>query len=256
MNFENPNQPRRAKMSMHRAWLEIDVNALIHNIRETKRIISPKTQIMAVVKADGYGHGASVVSRIFLENGASRLGVATIEEAGQLRKSGIRAPILILGHTEPEQVDAVIANSVSQTISTWEQAVILSRRAITLSSPVTIHIKIDTGMGRLGFLPHEDSLETIERIISLPGLVVEGIFTHFAISDAADKTYTQEQWKQFSSFLYQLEQKKIYIPIKHAANSAAIINHPQTHIDMVRAGIMLYGLYPSPETNEGKVHLL
>ncbi|MFH1079693.1 MAG: alanine racemase [Pseudomonadota bacterium] len=235
--------------------MEIDISALIHNIRETKRVISSETQIMAIVKADGYGHGALAVGRIFVENGASCLGVATIEEGCQLRKSGIKVPILILGHTEPGQVDAVIADSISQTISTWEQAVILSGRAVALSRPVTIHIKIDTGMGRLGFLPDGESMAAIARIMSLPGLSVEGIFTHFATSDSADKTYTQKQWHQFSSFLNHLEQNKIHVPLKHAANSAAIINHPQTHIDMVRAGIMLYGLYPSPDTNDGRVNL-
>ena len=241
--------------NMHRAWLEININSLIHNINETKRIVAPNTQIMAIVKADGYGHGAPAVSRIFLENGASRLGVATIEEARHLRKSGISAPILVLGHTEYDQTDSAILNSVAMTISKWEQAVILSRKAVSLSSSVIIHIKIDTGMGRLGFVPDGDSLQAIERIKSLPGVTIEGIFTHFSTSDGTDDAYMQKQWKVFSCFLNQLAQRKIHIPIKHAANSAAIINHPNTHIDMVRAGIMLYGLYPSPDTNTGKVDL-
>lgn len=240
---------------MQRAWLEIDVHALAHNISETKRIISPKTEIMAVVKANGYGHGAPVASRIFLENGATRLGVSTIEEACQLRKDGIMAPILILNHTEPEQLDAVIIHSVSQTISSLEQAVTISRRAVSLSETGVVHIKIDTGMGRLGIFPHEDSMKIIEKIISLPCLVVEGIFTHFATSDAADNTFTIEQYSRFLSVLRQLEERKISIPIKHAANSAAVINHGPTHLDMVRPGIMLYGLYPSPEMNKGKVSL-
>ena len=235
--------------------MEIDISALIHNIKEIKRIITPETQMMAVVKADGYGHGAQTVGRIFLENGASWLGVATVQEACQLRNSGIRSPILILGHTEPGQADTAIEGSISQTISTWQQAVILSGRAVALSHPVRIHIKIDTGMGRLGFLPDGECIETIEKIMSLPSLSVEGIFTHFATSDSADKTHTQKQWHQFSSFLNFLEQKRIHIPIRHAANSAAIINHPQTHLDMVRAGIALYGLYPSSETNNGRVNL-
>lgn len=240
---------------MYRAWLEIDIKSLIHNITETKRLIAPNTQLMAVVKADGYGHGALEVSKIFLENGASRLGVATIEEACNLRKSGISAPILVLGHTEFEQADFAILNSVALTISTWEQAVLLSRRAESLSRSVIIHIKIDTGMGRLGFIPNSDSLQAIEHIRSLPGVTVEGIFTHFSASDGTDDAYTKKQWGMFSSFLDQLKEKGIDIPIKHAANSGAIINYPDTHIDMVRAGIMLYGIYPSPLTNTGRVDL-
>lgn len=241
---------------MHRAWLEIDVTALAHNINEVRKIIAPETKIMAIVKADGYGHGAPMVSKVFLENGASYLGVSTVQEACQLSEAGITAPILILTHTVQEQIETVITHSFRQTISTWDQAVILSRKATRLSKRAVIHIKLDTGMGRLGFLPLTESLKIIENISSLPGLFIEGIFTHFSSADCPDKTYTEYQWCNFSKFISQLEEKKLSFPLKHAANSAAIIDHPQTHSDMVRAGIMLYGLQPSPATNkEEKINL-
>lgn len=240
---------------MRPVWLEIDLSAIAHNLSEIKRVIPSSAKIMAVVKANGYGHGAAAVSRAALENGASSLGVATLGEALQLREMGFTVPILILGYTPPRHAPILVFRRISQTIFNGEQAAALSGAAAALSGKAFVHVKVDTGMGRLGFPPTEDSLAEIASIFSLPNLVVEGIFTHFAAADAADKTHALGQWSRFKEFVGRLERAGMHIPLRHAANSAAIISLPETHLDMVRPGIMLYGQYPSPETDQGRVSL-
>ncbi|NPV26099.1 MAG: alanine racemase [Firmicutes bacterium] len=226
-------------------WAEISRSAIAHNVRELKRKTQMGARLMAVVKADGYGHGALEVSRVALEAGAEYLGVATLDEAVALRDAGINAPILILGHTPDDDLAKVIAHDITQTVYSLTGAQAVAAAARKVGRTARIHLKVDSGMSRLGFFPTEDSIALVKQIVSLSGLQVEGIFTHFATADEVDKSYAWEQFARFKWFIKRLEDEGLMIPLKHAANSAAIIDLPETHLDMVRAGIALYGLYPS-----------
>jgi alanine racemase len=243
-------------------WAEVDLKAYAHNIKELRRISQPKARLMAVVKANGYGHGATEVAREALQNGAEWLGVARINEAIQLRKVGFAEPILILGYTPPDLTDKLIEFDLTQTVYSYSTAEILSSKAQSSGKTIRIHIKVDSGMGRLGILPQalvslstsqdskSDPVREIESIAKLAGLEIEGIFTHFATADSADKSYANKQLDIFLDFLNRLRQAGLDFPIKHAANSAALIDLPQSHLDMVRPGIATYGLYPSAEVNK------
>lgn len=247
---------------------EIDLGAIGQNVSQLRRITSPSAKLMAVVKANGYGHGAVPVAVTALKNGADRLGVARMEEGKQLREAGIEAPILLFGLTHPDQVDDVIRHGLTPTVFSLENAKLLSEKIGRRSPPLGIHLKIDTGMGRIGLLPDAlcadpaekgssaRLLEIITRIIRLPGLQLEGIYTHFASADSADKTYTRLQLKRFLDILEKLRRSGIDTGIRHAANSGGIIDHPESHLDMVRPGISLYGLYPSPEVTREKLPLI
>ncbi|MBS7527982.1 alanine racemase [Fusibacter paucivorans] len=232
---------------LRKTWAEIDIAKLIKNIEEVKRLTHPGALITAVVKANGYGHGATKVAKIFLDHGADRLAVAILDEAIELRKAGYSVPILILGFTPIEQLDEVVQYDLEQTIFSFESAQLLSNLAVVQKKQVKIHLKVDTGMGRIGFEPSENTIETIKRIAALPNIIIEGIFTHFAIADSTDKSYTNAQFKLFEQFFHQLNDQGIQIPIKHCANSAAIIDLPEYHLDMVRAGIMLYSVTPTKD---------
>ncbi|GFN22040.1 alanine racemase [Thermanaeromonas sp. C210] len=235
-------------------WAEIDLRAIAHNTRQLKNLLAPRTELMAVVKANAYGHGAVPVARTALANGASWLGVATVDEAVELRRAGVGAPILILGYLSLEDAPIIVKEDISQTVFNLEQARALSRAASAAGRTAKIHLKIDTGMGRLGVFP-EEALEVARAICGLPGVVLEGIFTHFANADALDKTYTWQQLKTFERILQELERAGINIPWKHAANSGAILDLPATHFNLVRAGISLYGHYPSEEVDRGRLEL-
>lgn len=236
-------------------WAEINLAAVSHNVREIRRIIKPETKIMAVVKANGYGHGALNIARTALENGADYLAVATLGEGVKLRGQGIEAPILVLGYTTLDQVADLLIYQITTTIFTLEMAQALSKEALARGEKARVHIKIDTGMGRIGFPPKKETIDIVKQIAGMEGLLVEGIFTHFSVADELDKSYTKEQFHKFTHLIAALEEEGIFIPIKHAANSAAIIDLPETHLDMVRAGIILYGLYPSPEVDSNKINL-
>lgn len=230
-------------------WAEINLDNLAHNIREVVRVTKEDTLVTAVVKANGYGHGATVVAKTFLENGADRLAVATLSEGIELRNHGIKAPILILGYTPEYQFNDVIKYNLTQTVYNYGQCCAISLAASELNSIGVIHIKIDTGMGRLGFKSEAETLEEIERISQLPNVEIEGIYTHFAVADAREKEETRKQIDKFNWINKELESQGIMIPVKHVSNSAAIIDLPDYNFNMVRAGIMLYGLYPSKEVN-------
>lgn len=238
------------------AWAEINLDALAHNVREIRRITHPKAQIMAVVKANGYGHGVVPVSRIALSNGANWLGVALLQEAVLLREKGINAPVVILGYTPDEDMEDVVAHDIGQTIFTWGGALAMAAAAKRLGKTARAHIKVDTGMGRLGFPPTEETVETIFRIAHLPGVEVEGIYTHFAAADEADKSFTEEQFSRFIWVIKQLAARGVYIRWKHCANSAALLDLQYTHLDLVRPGILLYGLFPSAEVRRDAVRLV
>lgn len=236
-------------------WAEIDLDAIAHNMREVKKCIKPTTLATAVIKADGYGHGAVQIAEVLLENGADRLAVATLSEAVQLRKAYKSAEIMILGYTPNENADEVIENRLIQAVYNIEQARHFSKRCAQLSEELKIHIKIDTGMRRIGMEATEQTVNEILEISKMEKIELEGIFTHFAVADEIDKSFTHEQVKKFKWIVESLEERGLKIPIKHVSNSAAIIDCPEYQFDMVRAGIMLYGLYPSKDVNHDAVSL-
>ena len=241
-----------------RTWAEINLDALKNNIEEIRRITAKNSKVMAVVKADAYGHGAVECSKILLENGADFLGVACRDEAMQLRNAGIKAPILILGASFDEDVEDYIINDITCSVFSYAFALKLSNKAIELKKKAKIHIKIDTGMTRIGFVAGVNDDEVIDEILNiskLPNIEIEGIFSHFSTSDETDKQYTILQFERFNNICNGLEKKGLKIPIKHIANSAAIMMYPETHLDMVRAGIILYGLYPSDEVIKERLNL-
>jgi alanine racemase len=245
---------------------EIDLKAIAHNIKELRRITHPDARLMGVVKANGYGHGALEVARCALQNGAEVLGVARIEEGIRIREAGIEVPILIFGYTLPDLTAKLLDYDLTQTVYTYASAQVLSQTAISLKKKIKVHLKIDTGMGRLGLLPQNfqqgnsigisaDAIEESLAIAGLNGLELEGIFTHFATADSADKTYAEIQLDLFMNFLNRLRKAGLEPLVRHAANSAALIDMPQSHLDMVRPGIASYGLYPSDEVNKKHVPL-
>lgn len=236
-------------------WAEINLDNLAHNIKEVRKVTRKEAKIMAVVKADGYGHGAIMAAKTFLQNGGDRLAVATLSEAIELRRAGITEPLLILGYTPTYQADKVLEKDIVQTVYNYEQAKVISDVAKSINKTGKIHIKIDTGMSRLGFMVTDESVMEIINIYELPNIEVEGIFTHFAVADERDKKVTKEQFNKFDWLVKKLEGHGVKIPIKHVSNSAAIIDLPEYNLDMVRAGIMLYGLYPSHEVNKSRVNL-
>lgn len=238
------------------AWAEIDLKALANNIREVRRVTDQRAEVMAVVKANAYGHGAVEVSRTVLAGGATRLAVARSAEGAELRRAGIEAPILILGYTPEGLIPEVAEYGLEQTVYSVEYARRVNDRAAALGVKIPVHIKIDTGMGRLGVVAGTGSgASSVKEIASLPHLEPVGIFTHFAAADSADKSYTLTQWEKFTGILEQLRREGLEFPLRHCANSAAVIDMPESALNMVRAGIILYGLYPSPEVNMQRVDL-
>lgn len=236
-------------------WAEINLDHLAHNIREVRRVTREGTLVTAVIKADGYGHGAVAIGQTLLENGADRFAVATLSEAIQLRAIYPKTEILILGYTPDESAEDVIQNNLIQTLYSLGQAKAFSEKAVELGKTLKIHIKLDTGMSRLGMQPTQQTIDEIEQISHLDGLYLEGIFTHFAVADEPDKTFTMDQVKKYNRVIEGLDEAGVVIPIKHVSNSASIIDLPELNFDMVRAGIMLYGLYPSKDVNKDAVDL-
>jgi alanine racemase len=236
-------------------WMEVNLDNLAYNIRQIKNNIKAPASIMGIVKADGYGHGAVEISRVLLEEGVQRLGVAVLDEGIALRQEGIDVPILVLGYTPPQLFDKVLEHRITPTLYNYQDALRLSELASKNGSSVKVHLKLDTGMGRIGMIPGQDSLDMVSNIYALPGIKIEGIFTHFSVADEKDKTYTREQFKKFTGFVNALKERGIDIPLRHAGNSAASIDLPETHLDMVRPGVILYGLYPSDEVEKGKLSL-
>ena len=243
-------------------WAEVDLKAIAHNVQALKKITNPEARLMAVVKADAYGHGVLQVTRQALASGADVLAVARLNEAIQLRKAGFGVPILIFGFTPPKHADKLIEFDLTQTVWSFKTAEALSAASAS-GKPIKIHLKVDTGMGRLGLLSdyfrnaslEKTAIREVESIASLAGLELEGIYTHFAAADSADKSYAKKQFEIFLDFLEELRKAGLTIPVRHAANSAAIIDMPETHLDCVRPGISLYGLYPSDEVDKSRILL-
>ena len=232
-----------------RTWAEIDLGAMAHNYRALKALTPAGCGFLGLVKADAYGHGAVPVAQKLQELGADMLAVACLEEAAELRQAGVRAPILILGVTLPRYAGELLAWDAAQAVGDLETGRALSAAAVAAGRTLTIHVKADTGMSRLGFLCDEAHLdhaaEEIAALCALPGLRAEGIFTHFSDADGCE-AYTMRQFTRFLDLLDKLSARGVTFEIRHCAASAAMLNYPCTHLDMVRPGIALYGHYPAP----------
>ncbi|NFC48119.1 alanine racemase, partial [Clostridium botulinum] len=230
--------------NLRAVWAEIDLDNLQHNLKQIKKICGNK-EIIGVIKANAYGHGAMEIAPTLLENGVSRLAVAVLSEAMELRMSGVKEPIMILGYTPWALGDMLLDNNIEQSVYSYNDALELSKIAVLKRKILKIHIVVDTGMGRIGFLPTKESVEDVYKISKLPNIKIEGLFSHFSSADELDKDYTLYQMNKYNEFINKLEEKNIQVPIKHIANSAAIIDLENTHLDAVRAGIIMYGYYPS-----------
>ncbi|MGO5072509.1 alanine racemase [Clostridium sporogenes] len=230
--------------NLRAVWAEIDLDNLQYNLKQIKKICGNK-EIIGVIKANAYGHGAMEIAPTLLENGVSRLAVAVLSEAMELRMSGVKEPIMILGYTPWALGDMLLDNDIEQSVYSYNDALELSRIAVLKRKILKIHIVVDTGMGRIGFLPTKESVENVYKISKLPNIKIEGVFSHLSSADELDKDYTLYQMNKYNQFINKLEEKNIQVPIKHIANSAAIIDLESTHLDAVRAGIIMYGYYPS-----------
>ncbi len=228
-------------------WLEIDLGAISSNIRNLRARLQPSCVLMGVVKANAYGHGAVRVAQTAIDAGASHLAVATLGEALELRQASITTPILVLGYTLLDHVAPAIANDVTLTVYDPQMAKALDYHASSLAMKASVHVKINTGMNRLGLRPAE-CLDYLSHLATYPNLQVAGIYTHFANADEADQSFAREQFKQFQTMLKTLKEARIRPALAHAANSAATLSMPETHLDMVRTGIAMYGLHPDPKS--------
>lgn len=237
---------------LKRTWAEISLDAVEHNFREIQKRLRPETKICCVIKADAYGHGAERLAKEYENLGADWFAVSNLEEAQQLRRAGVKLPILILGYTPPEMAEVLARQNISQALVGAEYGAALSEQAQKAGVAVKVHISLDTGMSRIGFLyqnPQRDAaaLEEVEHACKLPGLEPEGIFTHFAVADEGENgsAYTRMQYQNFCDAIERLNRRGVKFRIRHCANSAAIFDYPEMQLDMVRAGVILYGLMPS-----------
>ncbi|RJQ53601.1 MAG: alanine racemase [Actinobacteria bacterium] len=230
-------------------WAEVDVSAIAHNIQVLRELLLPQTQLMAVVKANGYGHGAKSVAKIAVTGGAQRLGVALIEEALELRDAGLSVPIHIFQEPPAQAAHEIVEAGLIPTLTQLELAGALSAEAARRRRTVKAHVKVDSGMSRLGLLP-ADVPGFLRACHDLPGLKIEGVYTHFATAECPEARATLAQKRVFEELVRDLEAAGMKPPLVHAANSAATILMPQTHYDIVRCGIAVYGLHPSGSTKE------
>lgn len=235
---------------LKRTWAEVDADCIAFNYHAIRNYIHEGCKFMAIVKADAYGHGAPFVAGEFEALGADYFGVSNMEEALQLRNSGIKKPILILGYTPSEYAGEMISKNITQTVLDLQYAKELSKAAQSAGGTLKTHIKIDTGMSRIGFLYHDaennsGSVNEILEVSSLPALDLEGIFTHFAVSDEPEKEFTKIQFARFMDVIEKLSQKGLNFRLRHCCNSAGLLNFPEMQLDMVRPGIILYGMTPS-----------
>ena len=230
-------------------WVEINLDAIANNVKNIKKLIGDKKELMAVVKGNAYGHDILEIASVVLNNGATRLAVARLEEGIFLRKTGVTVPILVLGLTLKQQAELLVSYNITPTVCEYEMIEKLSESAIKKDKLIKVHLKVDTGMGRIGIFPH-DILKFIKRVRILKNVEIEGIFTHFSVADEKDKTYTEKQFKKFMGVLTDLEKEGVRIPVKHVGNSATFLDLPHMWLDLVRPGISIYGLYPSTEVQK------
>lgn len=234
-------------MSSGGTYVEVDLGAIAHNLQQIKNKVAP-AEIMAVVKANAYGHGLKKATRVALENGARYLGVARVEEGVQLRQYAA-APILVFGGFFESQIESALETDLDLTVFDLERAVALSKKANASRKTVKVHIKVDTGMTRVG-VHWQHATDFMRQVSEFSNLDIVGIYTHFASADSKDKSFAETQLRRFQNVLTELDKKNIRIPIKHAANSGAILDLPESYFDMVRLGVSMYGYYPSRETTE------
>ena len=230
-------------------WIEVNLDAIAQNVRNIKKLIGEKKELMAVVKGNAYGHDVLEVVPVVLKSGATRLAVARLEEGIFLRKVGIIVPILVLGLTLKQQAELLVSYSITPAVSECEMIEKLSEEAFKEGKIVKVHLKVDTGMGRIGIFPNR-VLDFVNKIKALKNIEIEGVFTHFSVADEKDKTYTEIQFKKFMEVLNILEKEGIEISIKHVGNSATLLDLPHMWLDLVRPGISIYGLYPSKEVQK------
>ena len=240
---------------LNRAWVEINLDHIAHNVREVVNRVGKMTEVMAAVKADAYGHGVFETVPTLLENGVSRLAVSMLDEAIQLRGIGVKVPILVLSYTDPIRAEEIVQYNITQTVFSHDLPKALSRAAVKLGKESRIHIKIDTGMTRVGFASGYSAVKDVVEISKLPGVVIEGLFSHFSSADEAERDYTMLQYERFESIIQELNRIGILIPVKHIGNSGAILQYPNLDLDMVRPGIILYGLYPSDAVDKSVIDL-
>jgi len=229
-------------MKFYRPTLaEIDLGAIRHNLEIVSHIVKSDTKILGVVKADAYGHGMREVSKAIVDY-VDYFGVASLDEAAILRSIGIKKPILVVGAILPEEIEGVLKFNVIQTVSDLDIPGKLSKLAVSKNKKIKVHVKVDTGMGRLGFW-HEEAVGFIKKIAKLKNIVIDGIFTHFPNAEA-DRIFTYDQIRNFKRLIEELWDNDIYIPVKHTANSMGLIDFKDSHMNMVRPGLMMYGIYP------------
>ena len=237
-----------------RAYAEVDLEAIGHNIAGVRKIVGNDVKICAVIKADAYGHGAVAVGR-YLESAVEYFAVATVDEAVELREAGIKLPIIILSYVSPNRYDEVVKYDVTQTVYSYETAELLSKAAKAQGKTAKAHVALDTGMSRIGFMVNEQSADDIQKISLLPRLELEGMFTHFSCADMYDKAYSRAQMEKYDRMCDMLDERNVVIPIKHMCNSAGIMEFDSHRFQMVRSGIITYGLYPSEEVDKNALDL-
>lgn len=237
----------------YRTYAAISLDNIDHNLSELKKKIKPDVLSLAIVKADAYGHGAVGVAT-HIQDKVDYFGIAELGEAVELREAGVKKPVLVLSYTSPYQYETLINHELTQTIFNYDDAVALSQAAVRLKKIARIHIAVDTGMSRIGFFCNSESVEIVKRINDLPNIYIEGIFSHYACADCVERETTNKQTAVFKSFIKDLENRGMYIPIKHLCNSAGLLS-VDDQFNMVRLGIVLYGLYPDECVNDGSIAL-
>ena len=238
----------------YRVYAEINLDAIVKNVDNLMALTKENRGALAVVKADGYGHGDVAVAKAVAQK-VTGYAVATLDEAVNLRENGVKKPILVLGYVDPYEFDILVSHEITATVFDVETAQLLADAARVQKKQAHCHIKVDTGMRRIGLEPDENGIAIVKQITALKELSADGIFTHFAASDETDKTSAEHQFKLFTDFTGRLEKEGIHFTYRHCANSAAVIDMPQVDLDMVRLGIAMYGMYPSDEVKKEKVEL-
>jgi alanine racemase len=247
MNEPSIRNPKSEIRNIPRpTWAEIDLSATFYNIRRICEMVGPKVKVLSIVKAEAYGHGMKAIAQTAEKAGVSMLGFASLSEALTLERHDVSLPRLVVGWTPGWLAESAIENDIVCTLCDLETAAEFARAAQSLGKPAHVHVKVDTGMGRLGFFPDE-AVEAIAKINAMQGVVIDGVFTHFATADEADQAYTYQQFEQFQRILSEVEARGIHILIKHCANSPAILRFPEMHLDLVRPGIIQHGLDPSDD---------
>ncbi len=231
-------------MSLRPTQMEVSTEALRENYIKIAEFAGPACRPIAVVKADGYGHGVGKVTEVLSKAGCQRFAVATADEAVELRENGLADPLLVLGPSPCDAASEFVARDIESACTDGEFAEAMSRAAVDQGKTARVHVKVDTGMGRIGFLPSE-APEKAARIAELPGVELEGLFTHFAVADEADLEYTRLQFSRFCEVLDELRSKGVKVRLRHTCNSAAFVNCPEMHLDAARPGLILYGMWPS-----------